>query len=100
MVTMKQVIGIAGSEVNCRIESAPIPEPADKQVLIKVVVSGSNPKDWKVPTFAADYDGPDDGSWYARAKSQGMNHGDDIAGVVEKVGKDVVTFKVCVASLR
>jgi hypothetical protein len=47
-----------------------------------------------VPTWAADYDGPDDGSWNAKAK-KGMNHGDDIASVVEKVGKDVVAFKVC-----
>ena len=97
---MKEVIGIAGSEVTCKIKSAPIPEPSDKQVLIKVVVPGSNPKDWKVPIFAADCDGPDDGSWYTRAKSQGMNQGDDIAGVVEKVGKDVVAFKVCAANLR
>lgn len=41
---MKQVVGIPGQEVKCRLESAPIPKPGDKQVLIKVVVSGSNPK--------------------------------------------------------
>ncbi|EHK97232.1 putative protein TOXD [Glarea lozoyensis 74030] len=80
------------AEVKCEIESAPIPEPKDKQVLIKVVVSGSNPKDWKVPTWAAEYNGPDNDSWQTKAKS-GMNHGDDIAGVVEKVGKDVIAFK-------
>jgi len=44
MTTMKQVVGIPGKEVKCRLESAPIPEAGDKQVLIKVVVSGSNPK--------------------------------------------------------
>jgi len=44
MTTMKQVVGIPGKEVKCRLESAPIPKPGDKQVLIKVVVSGSNPK--------------------------------------------------------
>ncbi|KAJ4123160.1 hypothetical protein NW768_009688 [Fusarium equiseti] len=92
MPTMKQVIGLASTNVECRIESASIPEPSDNQVLIKVVVSGSNPKDWKVPTWSAAYDGPDDGSWQARAK-KGMNHGDDIAGVVEEVGKNVITFK-------
>jgi NADPH2:quinone reductase len=95
---MQQVIGIAGTEIICKIESVPIPEPSNKQVLIKVVVSGSNPKDWKVPTWAAAYDGPDDGSWMAKAK-KGMNHGDDIAGIVERVGKDVIAFKVFTASL-
>jgi hypothetical protein len=99
MATMKQVVSLATAEVNCKIESAPIPEPSDKQVLIKVVVSGSNPKDWKVPAWAATYDGPDDDSWLARAK-RSMNHGDDIAGVVEKVGKDVLAFKVSAAILR
>ncbi|EPE25345.1 GroES-like protein [Glarea lozoyensis ATCC 20868] len=92
MATMKQVLGFPSAEVKCEIESAPIPEPKDKQVLIKVVVSGSNPKDWKVPTWAAEYNGPDNDSWQTKAKS-GMNHGDDIAGVVEKVGKDVIAFK-------
>ncbi|RGP63494.1 hypothetical protein FSPOR_8547 [Fusarium sporotrichioides] len=92
MPTMKQVIGLPSAEIECRIESAPIPEPSDNQVLIKVVVSGSNPKDWKVPTWAGAYDGPDNGSWQARGK-KGMNHGDDIAGIVEKVGKNVITFK-------
>ncbi|KAF5228175.1 hypothetical protein FAUST_11282 [Fusarium austroamericanum] len=92
MSTMKQVIGFPTAEIQCKIESAPVPEPGDNQVLIKVVVSGSNPKDWKLPTWAAAYDGPDDGSWEAKAK-RGMNHGDDIAGVVEKVGKNVIAFK-------
>jgi NADPH:quinone reductase-like Zn-dependent oxidoreductase len=93
---MKQVIGLPGAEVTCKIESAPIPEPSNKQVLIKVVVSGSNPKDWKVPVWAAAYGGGDDGSWQSKAK-KGINHGDDIAGVVEKVGKDVIAFKVFAA---
>lgn len=33
-------------EFNVEIVDSPIPEPNDDQVLIKVVVSGSNPKDW------------------------------------------------------
>jgi NADPH:quinone reductase-like Zn-dependent oxidoreductase len=46
-------------------------------VLIKVVVSGSNPKDWKLPNLFG-------GS---------TNEGDDIAGIVEKVGANVFEFK-------
>jgi NADPH2:quinone reductase len=42
---MKQVINLPGSEVKAKITSASIPEPSAKQVLIKVIVTGSNPKD-------------------------------------------------------
>jgi NADPH:quinone reductase-like Zn-dependent oxidoreductase len=41
-------------------------------------VSGSNPKDWKVPV------------WFNRT----LNSGDDIAGIVHEVGGDVFEFKV------
>jgi NADPH2:quinone reductase len=41
---MKEVIVAKGPEVT--IQDAPIPEPKDDQLVIKVVVSGSNPKDW------------------------------------------------------
>lgn len=91
---MKQVINLPGLEVKVRIESAPLPSPSAKQVLIKVMVSGSNPKDWKMPEFAASYNGPDDESFLARSKA-GINQGDDIAGIVESVGEDVLEFKVC-----
>lgn len=56
---------------------SPIPEPDADQVLIKVVVSGSNPKDWKVPEWVGN----------------NINQGDDIAGIVEKVGANVFEFK-------
>jgi NADPH:quinone reductase len=54
-----------------------MPKPNADQVLIKVVVSGSNPKDWKRPV---------------RGK-QALNSGDDIAGIVEQVGENVTEFK-------
>lgn len=59
------------------IVDSPVPEPNDDQVLIKVVVSGSNPKDWKVGEFF----------------NMTGNTGDDIAGEVVKVGKNVYEFK-------
>jgi hypothetical protein len=93
---MKSIVNLAGSDVAVKLVSIPIPEPAAHQVLIKVVVSGCNPKDWKYPEWAADYDGPA-GTTMARVKA-GINQGDDIAGVVEKVGEDVLEFKVCHSS--
>lgn len=54
-----------------------IPTPEPGQVLIKVAVSGTNPKDWKRPqNFKKTH-----------------NSGDDIAGVVEAVGANVTEFK-------
>ncbi|KAI0879094.1 GroES-like protein [Hypoxylon argillaceum] len=63
---MKEVLVSEGPIA--QIHDVPIPKPAAGQLVIKVIVSGSNPKDWK--------------------------SGDDIAGVVHEVGKDVVEFKV------
>lgn len=33
------------------IVDTPIPVPGDNDVVIKVVVTGSNPKDWKFPLW-------------------------------------------------
>lgn len=55
------------------------PQPHANEVLIKVHVSGSNPKDWKRPFWHARYNG--------------TNQGDDIAGVVAAVGSAVTQFK-------
>ncbi|KAL4864706.1 hypothetical protein BDV12DRAFT_8776 [Aspergillus spectabilis] len=85
---MKEVINLAGPTV--KLVDSPIPEPNDDQVLIKVVVSGSNPKDWKVPDLAAS--GDTNYGMMLEAK-KGLNQGDDIAGVIVKVGSNVVEFK-------
>lgn len=58
------------------IVDSPIPKPNADQVLIKVVVSGSNPKDWKVPEW----------------QNTPQNSGDDIAGIVEAVGDNITEF--------
>ncbi|KUJ09452.1 GroES-like protein [Mollisia scopiformis] len=88
---MKEVFNFAGPRAEIR--DSPIPEPNDDQVLIKVVVSGTNPKDWKAPDFAATLT---EGPIYERIKGMkvGTNQGDDIAGIVEKVGANVVEFKL------
>lgn len=57
-----------------------VPVPDAGQVLIRVIVSGTNPKDWKIPQVW-----PGDGT--------PTNQGDDIAGYVEAVGDSVVGFK-------
>ncbi|KAL1636260.1 hypothetical protein SLS56_001239 [Neofusicoccum ribis] len=72
---MKEAVIHPGTRVE--IVDSPVPEPNDDQVLIKVVVSGSNPKDWKLPEWL----------------NQSRNEGDDIAGIVEKVGANVTEFK-------
>jgi NADPH2:quinone reductase len=57
-----------------QLHEVPIPKPKADEVLIKVAVSGSNPKDWK---FLSVYPG-----------HNGFNSGDDIAGIVESVGSE------------
>ncbi len=56
---------------------SPIPVPNDDQLLIKVVVTGSNPKDWKMPDL----------------RNTTANEGEDMAGIVEAVGPNVFEFK-------
>ncbi|KAH9214568.1 chaperonin 10-like protein [Leptodontidium sp. 2 PMI_412] len=87
---MKEAINHSGPRVVMR--DSPIPEPDDDQVLIKVIFSGMNPKDWKAPELAQMYT---EGPMYEMVKpiKDGLNQGDDIAGIVEKVGANVVEFK-------
>ena len=55
-----------------------IREPQPDEVLIKVIATDSNPKDWKASQ--------------GHREGQGLNQGDDIAGEVVKVGSDVFEF--------
>ncbi|OLN93236.1 Protein TOXD 5 [Colletotrichum chlorophyti] len=63
-------------DLTVKLHDTPIPEPGPGQLLVKVVVSGTNPKDWKVPF------------WFKTPQ----NSGDDVAGTVEKVGDEVYEF--------
>ncbi|KAI8957429.1 GroES-like protein [Daldinia sp. FL1419] len=72
---MKEVLVAPGPKV--QFIDSPIPKPGPDDVLIKVVVSGSNPKDWKVPNW----------------RQTTVNQGDDMGGIVEAVGSNVFEFK-------
>ncbi|KXJ91284.1 zinc-binding oxidoreductase-like protein ToxD [Microdochium bolleyi] len=69
--------GFVADGPKVEIRDTPKPKPGPKQVIIKVIVSGSNPKDWKVPKFLPEP----------------LNQGDDIAGYVHEVGTNVFEFK-------
>ncbi|KAK9324878.1 chaperonin 10-like protein [Lipomyces orientalis] len=76
MHMMKEAI-VYGDPLTVEIIDSPISTPGDGEVLIKVEVSGSNPKDWKVPLYS----------------NRPHNSGDDIAGTIVSVGKSVLEFK-------
>ncbi|CAJ2502933.1 Uu.00g103270.m01.CDS01 [Anthostomella pinea] len=71
------IVNIQEDVQSVDIIDTPIPTPKDKEIVIRVVVAGSNPKDWKMPL------------WH----NFPHNSGDDMAGVVYSVGKDVYEFK-------
>ncbi|KAF2828027.1 GroES-like protein [Ophiobolus disseminans] len=72
---MKEAIVHSAEKVE--IIDSPIPTPESDQVVIRVIASGCNPKDWKV----------------AELYSKAHNTGDDIAGIVHAVGANVYEFK-------
>ncbi|EXL68957.1 hypothetical protein FOPG_15025 [Fusarium oxysporum f. sp. conglutinans race 2 54008] len=65
-------------DLNVEIHDVPMPTAGPGELLIRTVVSGTNPKDWKMPKLMGG--GP-------------ANHGDDIAGYVEAVGEGVTGFR-------
>jgi NADPH:quinone reductase-like Zn-dependent oxidoreductase len=74
------VFPISNTEMDVRIQELPVPSPAPDQVLIKVMVAGTNPKDFKQVVMIPS--------------TVGLNTGDDIAGHVEAVGSNVTEFRV------
>ncbi|TVY34197.1 Trans-enoyl reductase [Lachnellula subtilissima] len=71
---MKEVIVHPTPELWTEIHEVPIPEPGPKEVVIKVIVAGSNVKDWL----------------HLTALNIPLNSGDDIAGTVHALGSEVV----------
>ncbi|EED12253.1 quinone oxidoreductase, putative [Talaromyces stipitatus ATCC 10500] len=62
-------------EVTARVQDGPIPSIGPDEILVKVVIAASNPKDYR--------------HLYITQKS--VNSGDDVAGYVSSIGKDVKT---------
>ena len=63
------------------LKDVPTPQPGAGQVLVKIIVAGIMPADWKIPAW---------GLW---EDSYSMVLGFDGAGYVQKVGSDVTYFK-------
>src|ERR1700712_2530304 len=94
----KQVIVQSSIEAVEVIET-PIPTPGDKEVVIKVVVSGTNPKDWKYPLWyglfvvGLEHVAEISETYIMYRKNLPHNSGDDIAGIVYSAGRHVYEFK-------
>lgn len=69
--------GIVQTSLEVDIIHSPVPTPGKGEILIRVVCSGVNPKDWKLVVY----------------EGEALNSGDDIAGIVETVGLEVSEFK-------
>ncbi|KAH8891586.1 GroES-like protein [Thozetella sp. PMI_491] len=72
---MKEALVFPGPKVE--IEEVDFPTlPSPSHLIIKVIVSGLNPKDWAIAE-----------------RMPGINQGDDIAGIVHSVGSAVTNFR-------
>ncbi|WKT40248.1 Polyketide synthase, enoylreductase domain [Fusarium oxysporum f. sp. vasinfectum] len=76
---MKEYLISGKPEFKGILRDTEIPKPGPNDVLIKVIAAGLNPKDWKFTK--------------ARAESEALNAGDDVAGIVEEVGSNVFEYK-------
>jgi NADPH:quinone reductase len=68
---------LVAADVSVTIHDVAIPTPGPHEILVKVVIAGTNPKDWKFPGFLKN----------------AHNSGDDLAGIVESVGDGVCEFR-------
>ncbi|OQU95120.1 Alcohol dehydrogenase GroES-like domain-containing protein [Cladophialophora immunda] len=68
---------IVQPSLEVEIVQSPVPRAGEGELLIKVICTGCNPKDWKSVVYS----------------NKPLNSGDDIAGIVEQVGEKVVGFR-------
>ncbi|KAL2807771.1 chaperonin 10-like protein [Aspergillus granulosus] len=67
-----------GGSIKATRRVVPIPTPGENEVLIKVIATDSNPKDWKASCN--------------HSEGNGVNQGDDISGIIEAVGSSVYEY--------
>ncbi|VDI02846.1 NADPH2:quinone reductase [Mytilus galloprovincialis] len=77
-----RVAQFGGPEVLKVEENVPIPKPQDNQILVKVYAAGINPVDTYIRSGT-----------YAVKPALPYTPGNDVAGIVENVGKNVTTLK-------
>ncbi|CAC5384480.1 qor [Mytilus coruscus] len=77
-----RVAQFGGPEVLKVEENVPIPKPQDNQVLVKVYAAGINPVDTYIRSGT-----------YAVKPALPYTPGNDVAGIVENIGKNVTTLK-------
>lgn len=78
-----------GGALSSQIVDSPIPVPGPQQVVIRNVVAGTNPKDWKYPVIMHQMAKGD-----VSKQPKPQNSGDDVAGYVHAVGDEVTEFHV------
>jgi hypothetical protein len=89
---MKEVfvsVDPSSTALQSKIIDSPIPTPGPNQVVIRNVVAGTNPKDWKYPVIMSAMAKGDPAK-----QPKPQNPGDDVAGFVHAVGEGVTEFHV------
>lgn len=71
-------LGVLSTKTSVTLQEFPVPSPGPHEVLIQNVAVASNPKDWKVPQWVESYSAIE---------------GNDVAGIIVKVGEGVTEYK-------
>lgn len=71
-------LGVLSTKSSITLQEFPVPSPGPHEVLIQNFAVASNPKDWKVPQWVDSYSGIE---------------GNDVAGIIVKVGEGVTEYK-------
>ncbi|OCB89337.1 GroES-like protein [Sanghuangporus baumii] len=71
-------LGVLSTKTSETLQTFPVPSPGPGEVLIQNVAVASNPKDWKVHLFIENYSAIE---------------GNDVAGIIVKVGEGVTEYK-------